>query len=147
MSLTILGEDRQKKNRVGVEMQSLQVVMEEDREEKLRKGRHQTGSNGAYEERIEGVPSGLRKGGAGLEHLRPVDALRRHHPAHPGKARLQHVRRVQGGRVSRFGRGLARRHVLLGRAIEVDLKISEAERKGARKRIWPMTGGSKGSQA
>ena len=88
MSLTIVGEDRQKKNRVGVEVQSLQVVMAEDREEKLRKGRHQTDSNGAYEEQIEGAPSGLRKGGAGLEHLRPVDAVRRRHRAHPGKAHL-----------------------------------------------------------
>ena len=125
----------------------MQVVMAEDREEELRERRYQTGSNGTYEERVQGAPLGLRRGGAGLEHLRPIDALRRHHPAHPGKARLRHVRRVQGGRIPSFGRGLARRHDLLGCAVEVDLKISEAERKGARKGIWAMTGGSKGSKA
>ena len=97
MSLAIIGENCQKKNRVGVEVQSLKVVMAEDGEEELRKGRHQTGSNGAHKERIEGAPLALRKGGAGLEHLCPVDALHRHHPAHPGKARLRHIRRVQGG--------------------------------------------------
>ena len=125
----------------------MQVVMAEDREEKLRKGRHQTGSNGAYKERIEGAPLALRKGRAGLEHLCPVDTLRRHHPAHPGKARLRHIRRDQGERVPSFGRGQARRHVLLGRAVDEDLKISEAETKGARKGIWAMTEGSKGSKA
>ena len=48
---------------------------------------HQTGDNGAHEERIEGAPSAFRDGGAGLERFRPVDALRLRHLAHQGKAR------------------------------------------------------------
>ena len=81
MSLAVISKDRQEKDGVGVEMQSLQVVMAEDREEKLREGRHQASNNGAYKERIKGAPSALRGGGAGLEHLRPIDALRRRHLA------------------------------------------------------------------
>ena len=91
MSLTIVGKDCQKKDRVGMEVQSLNIIVAEDREEELREGRYQTGNNGAYKERIEGAPLALREGRAGLEHLRPVDALRRRHLAHPGKARLRHV--------------------------------------------------------
>ena len=74
MSLTIVGEDRQKKDGVGMEVQSLKVVVAEDREEELRKRRHQTGDDGAHEERIEGAPSAFRESRAGLEHRRPVDA-------------------------------------------------------------------------
>ena len=135
MSLAIVGEDCQKKDRVGMEMQSLKIIMAEDREEELRKGRHQTGDNGAHEERIEGAPLALREGKSGLEHLRPVDALRRRNLAHPGKARLRHVRRVQGRQIPSSGRGLARRHVKLGRADGVDLKISELGRRSTRKGI------------
>src|SRR3954463_8768942 len=80
--------------------------MAEDREEELGEGRHQASSNGAYKERIEGAPSALRGGGAGLEHPRPVDALRRRHPTQMGKARHRHVWRIQGRRVPSFGRGL-----------------------------------------
>ena len=38
MSLTIIGEDCQKKDRVGMEVQSLKVIVVEDREEELKKG-------------------------------------------------------------------------------------------------------------
>ena len=38
MSLAVVGENRQEKNRVGMEVQSLQVVMVENRKEELRKG-------------------------------------------------------------------------------------------------------------
>ena len=37
MSLTIVGENRQEKNRVGVEVQSLQVVLAKNNEEELGK--------------------------------------------------------------------------------------------------------------
>ena len=47
MSLVIVGEDCQKEDGVGVEVQSLKVIMAEDRKEELREGRHQTGNNGA----------------------------------------------------------------------------------------------------
>ena len=72
MSLTIVGEDRQKKDKVGVEAQSLKIIMAEDREEELRERGYQAGSKGAYEERIEGAPLALGKGGAVLEHLCPT---------------------------------------------------------------------------
>src|SRR4051812_1943287 len=84
--------------------------MAEVREEELGEGRHQASGNGAYEERIKGAPSTLRGGGAGLKHPRPVDALRRRHPAQPCEARLRHVWRLQGRRVPSSGRGLTRRH-------------------------------------
>ena len=38
MSLAVIGEDCQEKDGVGVEMQSLKVIMAEDREEELKKG-------------------------------------------------------------------------------------------------------------
>ena len=59
-----------------MEVQSLKVVMAEDGKEEFREGRHQTGDNGAHEERIEGASLALREGRTSLEHLRPVDALR-----------------------------------------------------------------------
>ena len=68
MSLTVVGENRQEKNRVGMEVQSLQVVMAENRKEELRKGRHQTGGDGANEERVEGASFVLGKGGTNIEH-------------------------------------------------------------------------------
>src|SRR3954469_1862556 len=109
--------------------------MAEDREEELGEGRHQASSNGTYKERVKGAPSALRGGGAGLEHLRPVDALRRRHPVQPGKARLRHVRQIQSRRVPSFGRGLTRRHGFLGRAARVDLEIwrkkGEAQERGS----------------
>ena len=40
MSLAIVGENRQEKDRVGVEMQSLQVVLAENSKEELRERRH-----------------------------------------------------------------------------------------------------------
>ena len=52
MSLTIVGEDCQKKDGVGMEVQSLNIVVAKDREEELEKGRHQTGDDGAHEEWI-----------------------------------------------------------------------------------------------
>src|SRR4051812_45942058 len=109
--------------------------MAEDREEELGEGRHQASSNGAYKEWIEGARLALRGGGAGPEHLRPVDALRRRHPAQLGEARLRHVRRVQGRRVPSFGRGLTRRHGFLGHTVEVDLEILEEGRRSARKGV------------
>ena len=135
MGLAVVSEYRQKKNGVGVEMQSLQVVMAEDREEKLGEGRHLARNNGAYKERIKGAPSALRGGGAGLEHLRPVDALRRRHLAQLGKASLGHIRQVQGRRVPSFSRRLARRHGFLGHAAGVDLEIWRKKGGGARKGI------------
>src|SRR3954468_18497424 len=101
--------------------------MAEDREEEFGERRHQARSNGAYEERVEGAPSALRGSGADLEHLRPVDALRRRHPVQLGEARLRHLGRVQSRRKASFGRGLARRHGYLGQAGGADL---EAWRKG-----------------
>ena len=56
MSLTIVGENLQEKNRVGVEVQSLQVVLMKYSKEELGKGRHQTGDDGAHKERVEGAP-------------------------------------------------------------------------------------------
>ena len=147
MSLAVVGENRQEKNRVGMEVQSLQVVMVENRKEELRKGRHQTGGDGAHEERVEGASFVLGKGGANLEHGRPVVALRRHHLARPSKVILQHIRRFQSRRVPCSSRGLVRHHALLRCRVGVDLGISEARGIGARKGIWAMTGGSKGSKA
>ena len=77
----------------------------------------------------------LRGGGAGLEDLRPVDALRRRHLAQPGEARLEHIRRVQGRRVPSSDRGLTRRHGFLGHVVGVDLEILEEGRRGAGKGI------------
>src|SRR3954470_12827816 len=139
MRLAVVGEDRQKKDGVGVEMQSLQVVMAEDGEEELRERRHQARSNGAYEERIEGAPSALKGGRADLEHLRPVDALRRRHPVQLGETRLRHVGRVQSRREPSFSRGLARRHGYLGQADGTDLeawrKRGEAQERGSEQRL------------
>ena len=77
----------------------------------------------------------LRGGGAGLEHLRPVDALRLRHLAQPGKASLGHIRRVQSGRIPSFGWRLARRHGFLGHAAGVDLEVwrkkGEAHERGS----------------
>src|SRR4051812_20688603 len=109
--------------------------MAEDREEELGEWRHQARSNGAYKERVEGAPSALRGGGADLEHPRPVDAARRRHPTQLGKARLRHVRRVQGRRKPSFGRGLTRRHDFLGHTRRADLgvrrKEGEAQERGS----------------
>src|SRR3954471_15804912 len=122
MRLAVVGKDRQEKDGVGVEMQSLQVVMAEDGEEELRERRHQARSNGAYEERIEGAPSALRGGGADLEHLR-----------------LRHVGRVQSRREPSFSRGLARRHGYLGQADGADMealrKRGEAQERGSEQRL------------
>ena len=91
--------------------------------------------DGTYEEQIEGAPLTLRGGGASLEHLRPINAPRRRHPAQPGEASLRHVRRVQGRRVPSSGWGLTRRHGFLGHAVGVDLENLEEGRRGARKGI------------
>ena len=88
MSLAVVGENRQEKNGVGMEVQGLQIVMVKNGKEELGKRGHQTGGDGAHEERVEGAPSALRKGGADLERGRPVVALRRHHLAHPSKTLL-----------------------------------------------------------
>ena len=66
VSLIVVRKNRQEKNRVGVEMQSLQVVLAENSKEELRERRHQTGDNGAHKERIEGAPLVFRLVGAGL---------------------------------------------------------------------------------
>ena len=71
MSLAIVGENCQEKNRVGVEMQGLQVVLVKNSKEELKKRRHQTGDDGAHKERVEGAPLAFRLGGAGLEHIAP----------------------------------------------------------------------------
>ena len=110
MSLKIVGENRQEKNRVGVEVQSLQVVLAKDSKEELGKRRHQTGDDGAHKERIEGAPIALRLVGAGLEHSRPLVALRHHHQAREGEILLRHVWGIQSRRVPGLGWGLARRH-------------------------------------
>ena len=138
MSLAIIGENRQKKNGVGMEMQGLQILLVNNGKEELGKRGHQTGGDGAHEELVEGAPFALRKGGAGLEHGRPVVALRRHHLARPSKILLRHSQRIQGGQVPCSGWGLARRHALLGCRVGVDLEISEARRTGARKEIWAV---------
>src|SRR4051812_43147486 len=113
--------------------------MAEDREEELGEWRHQARSNGAYKERIEGAPSALRGGGADLEHLRPVDALRRRHPVQLGEARLRHVGRVQSRREPSFSRSLARRHGYLGQADRADLEAwrerGEAPERGSEQRL------------
>ena len=88
MSLTVVGENRQEKNRVGMEVQSLQVVMAENRKEELGKGRHQSGSDGAHEERVESASLVLGKGGANLDCRHPVAALRRRHQAREGEILL-----------------------------------------------------------
>ena len=75
MSLAIVSENRQEKKRVGVEMQSLQVVLADNSKEELGERRHQTGDDGAHKERIEGAPLALRLVGAGLEHSHPLAAL------------------------------------------------------------------------
>src|SRR4051812_8537735 len=74
MRLAVVGEDRQEKDGVGLEMQSLQAVMAEDGEEELRERRHQARRNRGHEERIEGAPLAFRGIGADLEHLRPINA-------------------------------------------------------------------------
>ena len=71
MSLAVIGEDCQEKDGVGVEMQSLQLVMAEDREEELGEGRHQASNNGTYEERIEGAPLTLRVAEPALNTFAP----------------------------------------------------------------------------
>ena len=121
----------------------MQVVMAENGKKELGKGRHQTGSDGAHEERVEGAPFALRKGRTNIEHGCPIVALRRHHLARQGKVLPRHIRRIQSGRVPCSDRGLARRHALLGCRFGVDLGISEARRIGARKGMWAMTGEGK----
>ena len=79
VSLTIVSKNRQEKNRVGVEVQSLQVVLVENSKEELRERRHQTSDNGAHKERIEGDPVAFRLVRAGLEHSRPLAALLHRH--------------------------------------------------------------------
>ena len=54
----------------------MKVIVAEDRDEELRKRRHQTGDDGAHDERVEGAPLALRLVGADLEHSRPLAALR-----------------------------------------------------------------------
>ena len=56
MSLAIVGENRQEKDRVGVEMQGIQTVLAKNNKEELGEGRHQTSDDGAHEERIEDAP-------------------------------------------------------------------------------------------
>src|SRR4051812_27287315 len=139
MRLVVVGEDRQEKDGVGVEMQSLQVVMAEDGKEELRKRRYQARCNGAHEERIEGAPLAFRGIGADLEHLRPVNALRRGHPVQQGEARLRHIGRIQSRQEPSFGRGPTRRHGYLGRAGGADLeawrKGEEAQGRGSEQRM------------
>ena len=89
MTLTEVSKNRQEKNRVGVEMQSLQVVLAENSIEELRERRHHTGDDGAHKERIEGAPPAFRRVGAGLEHKRPLAALRHHHQAREGEVLLR----------------------------------------------------------
>ena len=91
MSLTIVGEDRQKKNRVGVEVQSLQVVQAKNSKEELEKRRHQTGDDGAHKERVEGAALAFRLVEAGLEHGRSHIALRHRPRAHEGEIPLRHI--------------------------------------------------------
>ena len=72
----------------------MNIVVAEDKEEELRKGRHQTGDDGAHEERIEGAPLIFKLGGADPECSRPLVALRHHHLAREGEVLLRHVRRI-----------------------------------------------------
>src|SRR4051812_38573556 len=113
MSLAIVGENRQEKDIVGVEMQSLQVVLAKNGMEELRERRHQTGDDGAYEERVEGASLALRLVGADLERSRPLSALRYRHQAREGEVLLRKIRGIQGRRVPSINRGLARRHGML----------------------------------
>ena len=72
MSLAVIGEDCQEKDGIGVEMQGLQLIVAEEKEEELGEGRHQASSNGTYEERIEGAPLTLRDGGLALNTFAPL---------------------------------------------------------------------------
>ena len=63
----------------------MQVVLTKNAKEKLGKGRHQTGGDGAHEERVKGAPFVLRQGGAVLERCCPLVALRNHHVAREGE--------------------------------------------------------------
>ena len=112
MSLAVVGENRQEKNRVGVEVQSLQVVLVKNNKEELGKRRHQTGDDGAHKERVEGAPLAFRLGEAGLEHSRPLVALRHRHQAREGEVLLRHVRGIQSWRVPGPGWSLTRLHGL-----------------------------------
>ena len=56
----------------------MQVVLAENSKE-LRERRHHIGDDGAHKERIEGPPPAFRLVGAGLEHSRPLAALRHRH--------------------------------------------------------------------
>ena len=58
--LAIVGEDRQEKNGVGMEMQRLQPEVVEDLEKEIRKGGNQPGGDAAREEWEEGASLRLR---------------------------------------------------------------------------------------
>ena len=113
VSLTIVGENRQEKNRVGVEVQSLQVLQAKNNKEEHGKKRHQTGDDGAHKERVEGAPLAFRLVGAGLEHSRSHVALRHRPQVHEGEIPLRHIRGIHSWRVPSLVRGLARCHGLL----------------------------------
>ena len=49
----------------------MNIVVAKDREEELGKGRHQTGDNGAHEERIEGASLVLREAELALNTFAP----------------------------------------------------------------------------
>ena len=72
MSLAVVGENRQEKNGVGMEVQGLQIVMVKNGKEELGKRGHQTGGDGAHEELVEGASIVLRKGGATLSAAAPL---------------------------------------------------------------------------
>ena len=107
--MTVVSKNRQEENSVGVEMQSLQVVLAENNKEGLRERRHQTSDDGAHKERIEGAPPAFRLVGIGLEHSRPLAALHHRHQAREGKVLLRQVWGIQSRRVPCLGWGLARR--------------------------------------
>ena len=92
VSLIVVSKNHQEKNGVGVEVQSLQVVLAENSKEELGERRHQTGDNGAHKERIEGAPLDFRLVGASLEHSRPLAALRHRHQVREGEVLLRQVR-------------------------------------------------------
>ena len=95
--LTVVGEDGQEEDRVGMEMQRLQPIVVEDFIKEIRERGDQPNGGAAREEGEEGDPFRLRLvGGEPKLRLPPLIALTRCQQAHGGEALLRDGGRLEG---------------------------------------------------